>query len=248
MIKEFNEYVSNYDMSNINIKFKYSHSLRVRSLNKIYAKLLNFSEEDIALAELIGLLHDIGRFEQIRIYNSINDHETIDHADLGIKILFEDGLIKKFWNNEEDYEIIKFAIKNHNKYEIPVVDDARMLKQAKLIRDSDKIDILYLLGVIDELNTRATTEEITEGIIDSIKNHELVDTSKRKNVNDDIASKYGYVYDMNYDICLRDLKKNFESYYETVGNQEIFKDIYDEVNSYIDSRLEKYNIEILTLD
>ena len=53
---------------------------------------------------------------------------------------------------------------------------------------------------------------------------------------------------MNYDICLRDLKKNFESYYETVGNQEIFKDIYDEVNSYIDSRLEKYNIEILTLD
>ena len=134
MIQEFNEYVSNYDMSNINIKFKYSHSLRVRSLNKIYAKLLNFPEEDIALAELIGLLHDIGRFEQIRIYNSINDHETIDHADLGIKILFEDGLIKKFWSNEEDYEIIKFAIKNHNKYEIPVVDDARMLKQAKLIR------------------------------------------------------------------------------------------------------------------
>ena len=248
MIDKFNRYVNNYDMNNTNIKFKYKHSLRVKSLNKIYAKLLNFSEEDIKLAEVIGLLHDIGRFEQIRIYNSINDHTTIDHADLGVKILFEDGLIKNFWNKEEDYEIIKFAIKNHNKYEIPLTSDERMLKHAKLIRDSDKIDILYLLGVVDELKTRATTEEITKEIINTIKSHELVNTKNNKNINDDIASKYGYVYDINYDICLNDLRKNFESYYETVGNQDIFKEIYDEVNKYIDSRLEKYDIELLTLD
>ena len=57
MIDKFNRYVNNYDMNNTNIKFKYKHSLRVKSLNKIYAKLLNFSEEDIKLAEVIGLTY-----------------------------------------------------------------------------------------------------------------------------------------------------------------------------------------------
>ena len=33
---------------------------------KVIATLMNLSEEDIKLAEIIALLHDIGRFEELK--------------------------------------------------------------------------------------------------------------------------------------------------------------------------------------
>lgn len=39
----------------------------------------------------------------------------IDHADLGIKLLFENKEAEKFNIPQKYYDIIKFAIKNHNK-------------------------------------------------------------------------------------------------------------------------------------
>ena len=96
MIEVFNEYVNNYDIENPKIKLKYDHSIRVMELSLKYAKKLNFSQEDINLAYMIGLLHDIGRFEQAKRFDNFVELETIDHADLGCKILFEENLIKKF--------------------------------------------------------------------------------------------------------------------------------------------------------
>ena len=113
-IKEFDKFVSNYDIGNERIKLKYNHSYRVMKLSEKYSKKIGFSKEDIELAKIIGLLHDIGRFEQVKLYNTFNDKESVDHALLGVKLLFEDGLISKFWDKEEDYEIIKYSIINHN--------------------------------------------------------------------------------------------------------------------------------------
>ena len=36
---------------------------------------------------LIGLLHDIGRFEQVKVYDTFSDIDSIDHADYGVEIL-----------------------------------------------------------------------------------------------------------------------------------------------------------------
>ena len=80
----FTEYVSSYDLTNSDIKLKYNHSLRVMALSEKYAKILNFSTEDIELAKVIGLLHDIGRFEQLKIYKTYSDINSIDHAEYGI--------------------------------------------------------------------------------------------------------------------------------------------------------------------
>ena len=112
-MEAFDKYVSKYDMNNKKIKIKYFHSYRVMSLSKKYATLLNWNKHDIELASVIGLLHDIGRFEQQRIYHTFDDSKSIDHAHYGVQELFEKGYIKYFWNNPKDYEIIKFAIENH---------------------------------------------------------------------------------------------------------------------------------------
>ena len=47
------------------------------------------SREDVELAELIGLLHDIGR-EQIRRFHSF-EPGTMDHAVFGAELLFGGG-------------------------------------------------------------------------------------------------------------------------------------------------------------
>ena len=94
--KEFEKYVKPYDIQNAKISRKIAHSYRVVDVIGTNCKSLNLTEEDIELAKLIGLLHDIGRFEQIRIYDTFSDKDSIDHANLGVKILFEDGLIRNF--------------------------------------------------------------------------------------------------------------------------------------------------------
>ena len=45
---------------------------------------LNLSKTDKELAKIIGLYHDIGRFEQDKRYDSFNDKKTFDHGDYGV--------------------------------------------------------------------------------------------------------------------------------------------------------------------
>lgn len=238
MIEEFNKYVNSFSFDNSKTKRKYEHSYRVMELSKKYAKILGFNDYDIKLATLIGLLHDIGRFEQVRVYNTFNDRTSIDHADYGVKVLFEDGLIKRFWNNEEDYELIKFAIINHDKYSIPETDNERFLKFAKLIRDVDKIDILYVLGYLKEVEFTNLEDEISKEILDEFYKHTSVSWVNVHNKNDGKVIYFAYPFDINYDVCLEELKINLNYFYEYLSSiNNKFDDIYKESIKYIDERM-----------
>ena len=92
--KAFKEYVKNYDIENPKIKLKIAHIERTSEVARKMAESLELQKEDIELAELIGLLHDIGRFEQVRKYNTFVDHLSENHAKIGVDILFKDGLIR----------------------------------------------------------------------------------------------------------------------------------------------------------
>ena len=87
-------------------------------------------------AELIALLHDIGRFEQIRCFDSF-EPGTMDHAAYGVKVLFEEGMIRNFIKEDRFDDIIKIAILKHSDYELSGIEDERMLLHAKLIRNTD---------------------------------------------------------------------------------------------------------------
>ena len=93
---------------------------------------MNLSEEDVKLAELIGMLHDIGRFEQLRVYNTYNDRESINHGEYGAKILFEDGLIKNFIEDRSYDRIIYLAVINHNRDNIEEGLNDRELLHCKI--------------------------------------------------------------------------------------------------------------------
>lgn len=96
VINAFAEYVRNYDPSDEKIKLKIDHTYRVAGLCQRIAESLGLSEPDVDIAWLLGMLHDIGRFEQIRRFGTFSDADSVDHAEFGADLLFKEGLIRKF--------------------------------------------------------------------------------------------------------------------------------------------------------
>ena len=82
---------------------------------ELLAKNMSLPQYDIYLAKCIGLLHDIGRFEQTTKYHNYNDF-IFDHGDYAEKILRDDNILANFQLNKDDYEVVYKAVKYHNKY------------------------------------------------------------------------------------------------------------------------------------
>ena len=59
----FADYVRSYDPENGKVRLKIIHTYHVEKTAEKIAMELGLGEEDVLLAKLIGLLHDIGRFE-----------------------------------------------------------------------------------------------------------------------------------------------------------------------------------------
>ncbi len=224
--KAFKEYVKDYDIENKQIKLKIAHIERTSKRAREIAENLNLDKEDVELAELIGLLHDIGRFEQIKKYHTFIDKNSINHGEYGAKILFEEGNIRKFIETPEFDEIIKKAIINHNKNKIEEGLSKRQKLHSKIIRDADKTDILYIL-TFDEVKTIYETEDMSnEKITDEIYREFLedrkIDYSKRQNAADTIISHFAYVFDFNFDYGLRYINDN--KYIQKLYNRFSFND------------------------
>ena len=237
--KVFNEYVNNYDVNNGKIALKIGHILRVSELSKKIAESLNLSKEDVDLATLIGLLHDIGRFEQVKRYNTFNDSKSINHGELGVQILFEEGLIEKFDIDEKYYKIIKLAILNHNRNRIDDGLSENELLHCKIIRDSDKLDIFYVLltdKLIDAYGCEFMEyETFSDEIVRQFKEEHLINYKDRKTYGDLWICHMAYIYDLN-----------FKSSYETIKEKDYISKLFNRVD-FKDEKVRKQAIEIVDI-
>ena len=160
--KAFKEYLKNYNIDDGSIALKIRHTYEVVRKSEYIAIGLELDKENIELAKIIALLHDIGRFEQIKEFNEFND-KKIEHAEFGVKVLFKDNLIRKFVEERKYDDIINKAIYNHNKFEIEEnLNDIELL-QCKIIRDADKLD-----------NFRVKQEDKFEDMFPKIYNSETI--------------------------------------------------------------------------
>ena len=69
----FAEYTSGYNATDPKIKLKIDHTYRVAELCELIASDLKLDEYETDVAWLTGMLHDVGRFEQIKRYNTYLD-------------------------------------------------------------------------------------------------------------------------------------------------------------------------------
>lgn len=245
--KVFKEYVKNYNPEDEKVKIKISHIERVSQIAKRLAEDLNLTQEDIELAELIGLLHDIGRFEQIRRFHTFVDKDSINHGEYGVKVLFEDGLIRDFIKDEKYDEIIKLSILNHNIAKIEKGLTEKQNLHAKIIRDADKTDIFYVLTIGDKKaiweKEDLSNDKITDEIYREFTEEKYIDYKKRETSADFLVSHFAYVYDFNFNQSLKIIKENnyIDKLYKrhTFNDEETMKrynNIYETAKKYLKNR------------
>ena len=147
----FLSYAEQYDTQNILIRHKVEHTLRVAELCERYSKAVGMCAEDVDFAWLLGLWHDIGRFEQARRYGTFVDSQSVDHAELSGDILFREGLAGRFPQEglPEDWPAAaETAIRLHNKLSLPEALNSRIRRFAEILRDADKTDIFRVIAEI----------------------------------------------------------------------------------------------------
>lgn len=211
--KVFKEYVSNFDLNDIAIKRKYDHTLRVKNNCQKLALSLNLNEEDTKLLILIGYLHDIGRFLQRKRYHSYIDSKTVDHADLGVNILFKDNLIRNFIDNNGYDNIIYKAVKYHNKLDLNYDLTSKEKLFCKAIRDADKLDIFHIATYDDNIKDFYALpyidgEKLNNKVKEDFDNHRLVDIRNRKTAIDKLANILAFIYDLNLDASKKTITEN----------------------------------------
>ncbi len=209
----FKEYLQNYNLNDGMITLKIKHTYGVVALSEYIAKDLGLDEEDIELAKLIALLHDIARFEQAKEFGDYRDYKTLDHAELGVKILFEDNLIRKFIDTDIYDNIILKAIKNHNKLEIEDGLNDKELLHAKIIRDADKTDNFRVKAndrfedIFNSSLEKLENDTITEKIYNDFMNSKIIVSKERKTDMDCWVSYIAFIFDYNFNSGLRYIKE-----------------------------------------
>ena len=198
--KRFNEYISNYDLSQSLIKLKVVHSFQVVNNMEYLCQELKLDDEDLQLALIIALLHDLGRFEQYRIYHSFEDYKTIDHALFSSQLLFDQGLIKEFISNRKYDSLITFS--------------ERELLFIHLIRDADKLDNFRvketesfetLLNVTKE---QLEKESISDGVYDQYLQCQLIYSPSRQTNLDKWLSYIAFIFDLHFDASKKYIREN----------------------------------------
>ena len=243
VLEQFRKFVNEFDVKDSQINLKINHSYYVADLAMKLAKRLDLDEEEVMLAKVIGLMHDMGRFMQYQKTHKYSDIKTkIDHANLAVNYLFQENHIADFLIDKKYYEIIRAAIFNHNKLEIEDGLNDKELLFSKIIRDVDKIDIFRVIAVYFDFKYDSN---LTKEVREEFEQEKLVNRVNIENKSDDIVSSLSFIYDINF-------KESFELLNETdnlelyLGVIEVkkelegeFKRIKEGVRKYLESRLEE---------
>lgn len=233
-IKEFKKYFETFDIKNENIYRKYTHSLRVMNFSLEIAKSLKLNDEMIKLSGLIGLLHDIGRFEQWTQYGTYSDLKSIDHAELGVEILKKDNYINDYIKDENAQSIILTAIFEHNKYSTSENLTSTELLFANIIRDADKLDIMEKQG-----NTITTDIIAHPESIQAIFERRCCVKNKFFNESDKVLTTLCFVFDINFPYSFQYIKdKNIANQKLKIIQNHIPKNInFNEIEKIINKQI-----------
>lgn len=254
----FLDYAGRYDRSNGKIELKIVHTLAVADVMGRLTEALRLTGRQRRLAHLCAVFHDIGRFEQVRRYDTFLDHLSVDHAELGCEVLEQEGFLREL--PEKEQRMVLTAIRNHNRFQIEEGLDEETLLLCKLIRDADKCDIFRVFACEDMVDTMGETEEqvaqetITDVVYDSIFEHRCVKKEMRKTGLDKWVSFLAFFFDLYFRESIRILAEN--RYYRQPFERVTFSDpeteerirrILQEIEEYIALEISEKKSEVQTV-
>ncbi len=120
---------------------KLQHTDMVVANARAIAEGEGMDAETAEVCELAALLHDTGRYEQLRLYNTFRDSDSVDHAVFSHDIVRDKGWIDDHPHRKAVLDAVLF----HNRREIPDGLDPLTAAVAHCVRDADKLDIFRVL-------------------------------------------------------------------------------------------------------
>ncbi|MBP2628017.1 MAG: metal dependent phosphohydrolase [Firmicutes bacterium] len=204
----FHQYVQGFystdEQLHFHVRLKEEHTLRVLQHAGAIAKWLTLAPEQLQLAEIAALLHDIGRFSQYQTYRTFNDALSVNHAQLGLTVLDQSDILTGAGLSVHQQNIVKKAVLYHNRRCLPtdVGDDCCLL--SKITRDADKLDIFSMLVTDDEDNRIPQSPELKHAphyslnIIEDLLQGRLVKPADIKTSADLMLFRLSWIYDIYF--------------------------------------------------
>lgn len=199
ILKLYDEYVDTYRSEDGTLpkmmQLKRVHTDGVVANADLIAKAENFDAPLHEASLIAALLHDTGRYEQLKRYNTFRDSDSVDHAAFSFAIVREKGWI--------DDKGIMDAILFHNRREIPENLDERTILLSQIVRDSDKLDIFRVLE--EELKNNdwrkdsrafwnlASGEPPNPAVVEAIMASQPVDYQNIKSLSDFVLIQVGWM-------------------------------------------------------
>ena len=225
-------------------------------MSDVITDTLGMTGYDKDLAWLLGMLHDIGRFEQVRRYHTFRDALSVNHAELSADILFRDGLIRNFINagpdclTSGDYLLMEKVIRLHNVFRLPDDLAERELRFATVLRDADKLDIVRvnvetprseIYNVQEDIFLES---EISDEVYEEILQRRNLFRNIMKTPADLLLGHISFVFGLVYPVSVRLMKE--QGYLETVlqfpsrneKTRQRFAEIRKVVHGYMEERIQ----------
>jgi HD domain len=217
--KWFAAYVQTFISKNAdlrqNIFLKEEHTKRVCGEILHLGRKLGLTPGELRLAELTALFHDIGRFEQYAQYGTFVDGKSVNHAQLGVRILQEKDVLVTLDGPMRD--LVLRIIAYHNRASLPAEENATCLFFSRLLRDADKLDIWRVVTDYYRQKDRKTNTAIELGlpdtpvfsdtVVEDLLAGRIVDIKHLKTLNDFKLLQVGWVYDLNFSPSFRRLRE-----------------------------------------
>jgi hypothetical protein len=193
------------------LQLKWIHSLWVARHCRDIAKDLGWDSHDRAIAELLGLLHDAGRFSQFAEYGTFMDSASVNHGERGADVVRASGVLDDL--ARRDRLCIMEGIVAHNRRGISPETPPDALPFVKLVRDADKLDIYRI--VMERIEAGAYHEHLrsalqidragpaTPGAVEEVLRNETVSNGNILTVADFGLMQISWVFDINYSAALR---------------------------------------------
>ena len=225
MLKEltrlYDAYVDTYRDANgelpVMMQLKRTHTAFVVKNAEAIADGEGFTAEEREVALAAALLHDTGRYEQLKRYDTFRDSDSVDHAVFSHDIVKEKG-----WLDMADRagsatsgkkEIILKAVLYHNRRDLPKgVEDPPATSTSSLrltsiaahtVRDADKLDIFRVLedqiahtdwkGDSRAFWNLAVSAPPNPVVVGCIENRQPVDYQNIKSLSDFVLIQVGWM-------------------------------------------------------
>jgi len=246
MQRWFEEFTAGFPKDDPELAFGFSlkveHTMRMLPL---MADLAHAEGLDVNLACACALLHDVGRFPQLLRYRTFADAVSMNHARASCDLLEEHQVLKGL--EAPIAQIIHFAILHHNAKVIPEGLDPQILPYARVLRDADKLDILFVH--VSGYESRIPLGEllgyhlpdsgrVSPVVLECVASNRLVSRSDLASLDDAKLMLLGWLHDLNTPRAFQVFQERryLERLYSTMPQDEALSNLHQQLSSLIQER------------